>query len=155
MKKLLVIALCCIAVAFTSCKKEKANERFIGNYEGEVTATASSPLGDPETMKLKATLTIVAGDTDNRIVATLGLPELADLAIPAQNLELKGTCNGDKVAFDEYTIETEDEGAPVKFTFVSDGSLQNNIFKVNGTGTAYYNSQLLSTITINGDLNKK
>ena len=153
MKKLFVIALCCIAVAFTSCKKEKANQRFIGNYEGKVTATLAM-LGETSSQEVRATLNIVAGDTDNRIVATFALPEVTEETMPFNSFELKGTCDGDKVTFDALNIETEEEGTPIKFTFVADGTLQNNTFKMNATCNASQ-PELSITITLNGDLNKK
>ena len=154
MKKLFVIALCCIAVAFTSCKKEKANQRFIGNYEGKVNATLAM-LGETSSQEVRATLNIVAGDTDNRIVATFALPEVTEETMPFNSFELKGTCDGDKVTFDEFTMEAEEDGVPFKFILNSEGTLQNNIFKLNATANAFEGPVLLSTITLNGDLNKK
>ena len=161
MKKLLVIALCCIAVAFTSCKKEKANQRFIGTYEGTITmnATFDATLGlDPITQEEKTLLNIVAGENDNEIVATLSAPNSTIPAIP-DSYELKGTCDGNKLTFNEITIDAQYEQLPVKLTFNSEATLQGTTLQIAGNGalrTEMLGQQInIATVTLKGGLNKK
>lgn len=161
MKKALAIILCVVAVCFASCNKEpeeKPNQRFIGNYQGNVTIDFTiSALGQVlpmEPVETPMAMNITAGSNDNEIVAICTIQEEART--------LNGTVNGDAVDFSPIDINENIEGSQVNITIDLDGNKVNeNTLNISGSlsGDGNYNADGLSipvtmTGTASGVLNK-
>ena len=161
MKKALAIILCAVAVCFASCNKEpeeKPNQRFVGNYSGDVTANFNiSALGQAvpmEPVEMPMTMSITAGSNDNEIVAICTIQEEART--------LTGTVNGDAVDFSPLVINENIEGSQVNITIDLDGNkVSENTLNVagnmSGEGTLLvegYPIPVTMTGTASGVLNK-
>ena len=165
MKKSLVIALCCITVLFAACKKEKPNEKFIGDYKGsclvDPTVTFENPLIPGQTLTqeldditIPMEVTITAGDADDRIVMSYK-PEGQD-----RTYTFNGTINKhDVVEFGTINLIETYEGYTVNATVDMTGTLVENAFSltgtINGTGTtALLEVPINMTGSMNAILNK-
>jgi len=135
MKKALIIALCCISVLFAACKKEKANEKFIGNYKGECviegTVSFENPLSPGqyvvETIKEDSPMevSISAGAADNKVVMRMKADDFDD------TYTVVGTVDGGMIAFEEFSIENV-EGYNFTAAIVMAGALTGNLLTLTG-----------------------
>ncbi len=130
MKKALAIILCVVAVCFASCNKEKPNQKFVGNYQGDVTAnftiTALGQVLPMDPVEMPMTMNITAGTNDDEIVAICTIQE--------ETRTLNGTVNGDAVDFSPLVINEDIEGSQVNITIDLDGNKVNeNTLNVGGS----------------------
>lgn len=85
MKKIFVIMMCCLGLAFASCTKEPANKKFVGDYlgtmylNGTVTSPQLSQLGMDafplENTEVKLQTNIVAGSKDDEVFVTFTIDD--------------------------------------------------------------------------------
>lgn len=86
MKKIFVIMMCCLGLAFASCTpKEPANQKFIGDYlgtmylNGTVTSPQLSQLGMEsyplENVEFQLQTNIVAGSNDDEVFVTFTIDD--------------------------------------------------------------------------------
>jgi len=164
MKKSLIIALCCITVLFTACKKEKPYEKFIGDYYGSAMLNGTlsiSAAGMSLNRDIEQTfpmgITLSAGTADNILVMTY-TPEGED-----EIYTVNGTINEDQVTFEPVLVNENIEGVDVNLTLNLSGSIANNIFALTGNFSGNGNISLLEqpiplpftvTGTVSGNLNK-
>ena len=159
MKKALAIILCVVAVCFASCNKEKPNQKFIGNYNGDVTAEYKlSALGydlDGDPLETNLTMVISAGQKDDQVVAICTIED--------ESRTVNGTVTDNFVDFDPLVINEDIEGSQVNITVDLNGTLNDNVMNVTGTlagsGTIIYEEfptpiPFTMTGTVNGALNK-
>ena len=162
-KSLLTVAFCCIVMLFASCKKEAANEKFIGTYNGQATFSATiiaTGIGEiPSTRTAEISMSIAAGDADNRVVATIttvGEEETEPFVI-------NGTVEGTKIDFDDYNRTETAEGTTITAEGDFVATLNGNVLTLDGElegfGTIAMEELPMPipiTVkgTITGDLNK-
>lgn len=159
MKKALAIILCIVAVCFASCNKENANQKFIGNYSGNMTAILTlSAIGqqmNTDPIEVPTELQISAGNSGDKVVALFTIEE--------ETRTLTGTANDNVVDFDPLVIDAVVEGLEVSMTIdldgILDGTSLNVTGNINGSGTIV-DEQLpmpmpfTASGTANGILNK-
>lgn len=138
MKKTLAIALCCITVLFAACKKEKPNEKFLGDYKGTAiingTLSATTPIGqqsqDFNDISIAVTSTVAAGDADNKIVMTIKPDD------QNETLTAYGTISNTSVTFEpitfDRTIDTLNTTATIKATLNMTGNLNATTLSLQG-----------------------
>lgn len=135
MKKVFIIALCCISLVFAACKKEKPYEKFIGSYEGsallkgtvsfDVVGVGSFEQDIENTFPMDITLS--AGSADDKLVMTYTSED------QSETFTATGTITDDQVDFDPVQIKQEIEGSLVSLTLDMEGTLTGNIFALSGT----------------------
>lgn len=129
MKKALAIVLCVLAVCFASCNKEKPNQKFVGNYNGEMIADITiSALGQSmpiDSVAMPLNMEITAGNKNDEVVAICTIEE--------EECTFNGIVNGDNVDFDKTTISKEVEGSLVDLTIDLNGTLAGAILNVNAS----------------------
>lgn len=147
MKKLFIIAMCLVSLGLASCNKEKANEQFIGNYEGTLMGEtlvsfnipgmpAQEPMSLGE-MELPVTIQMVAGDKDNEVIASY-------IDETGTAYSMKGIIDGNFVDFEPYTVTApiEEYGSEMEVTLDLEGTLEGN------------NLNTVGKVTANGSINE-
>lgn len=131
-KSLLTVAFCCIVMLFASCKKEAANEKFIGTYNGQATlsATINTPgIGQmPMSRTTEIVMSIAAGDADNRVVATITAAGEEE----TEPFVINGTVEGTKIDFDDYNRTETVEGSTITAEGDLDATLSGNVLTLDG-----------------------
>ena len=134
MKKALIIALCCISVLFAACKKEKANEKFIGNYKGECVIEGTFSYENPlspgqyvvETIKEDSPMEVsISAGGDNKVVMRMKADDFDE------TYTVVGTVDGGMIAFEEFSIENI-EGLNFTAAIVMAGALTGNLLTLTG-----------------------
>ena len=159
MKKSLVIALCCITVLFAACKKEKPNEKFIGDYKGsclvDPTVTMENPLIPGQTITqeidditIPMEVTISAGAEDDQIVLTYK-PEGQD-----RTYTFNGTINKNNVVdFGIVNLNETYDGYTVNASVDMTGTLVERVFSLTGTINGTATTPLFEVpVNITGDM---
>lgn len=117
MKRLFIIMMCCLGLAFTSCKPKPvpANQAFLGSYLGTITLTgnASAPelanFGLPtefplENMDFILNAVITSGESDDKVIVNFSIQE--------ETYQQTCTVNARKLYFGtisyRYTFENND-----------------------------------------------
>ena len=138
MKKTLIIALCCIAVAFASCKKkpveptpvdptptEDANyaPNYVGSYNGSYTFVITSMNNQPQNMSFlmdNIVMNITEGTEGNTITATV--------TVDNETRQTTGTTTKEKIDFDfvHLTIDKPDQGYKFALDLKMDGTKTEN-----------------------------
>ncbi|MCR5014039.1 MAG: hypothetical protein K6A28_04615, partial [Bacteroidales bacterium] len=163
--------LCCLAVAFTSCKPdpeepaEAANKKFIGAYDGTLvlngTANATLPM-EPYNMEIPLdslcfvlSAEIEAGDTDESVTVTF--------VIDNEGYESHGTITNTQIIFEPISYHYTEEGNDFTVNLNLEGNLEGTTVKLSGPydGTGTINMPdfpiavpLTVTGTIDGELVK-
>ena len=155
MKKTLIIALCCLAVVFTACNKEKPYEKFIGDYEGSGLVNGKMIIAgglysqDFNDIAIPMKINLSAGDADNKVVLTYINDELDE------TYTATGTITDNSVDFDPVTVNTTIESYVVNATLDMDGTLAGNILTLNGVvtgGGTFIDGGLSLNYTIEGTM---
>lgn len=166
MKKLLVMVLCCLAVAFTSCKPdpeepaEAANKKFLGFYNGSLvltgTATATIPV-EPYTWEIPldslsfpVSTEITAGANDNSVKVAF--------IIDNERYDTDCTVAGNQVNFGQvsyhYTEDGNDFTVNLNLTGDLSGTRINLSGPYDGTGTVNLpDFPIAVPITVTGNIN--
>jgi len=163
MKKTLVLMMCCLALAFASCKSDKeqeaANKKFIGNFEGTIylNGTANAPQleelgitqGLPlENMGFDLIADITTGSNDETVNVLFTIPgEPED-----QSYQTTGSCDGNTVSFGDLTYHYVEDANVFDVTLTLTGELNGETMTLTGpaTGTG---SVMLEGFPIPLDLN--
>lgn len=150
MKKTLIIALCCFAVALASCKKKPVDPtpadptedvnyapNFIGNYNGSYTFAITSMNNEPQTLSFtmdNIIMNITEGSENNAIMATV--------TVDNETRQTTGTTTKEKIDFDfvHLTIDKPDQG----YKFALD-------LKMEGTKAENGNLNVTGNFTGDGD----
>lgn len=176
MKKTLIIALCCIAVAFASCKKTPADPTpidptpsedvnyapsFVGDYIGSYNFAITSMNNQPQTLSFlmdNIIMKITEGSEDNTITATV--------TVDNETRQTTGKTAKERIDFDfvHLTIDKPDQGYKFALDLKMEGvKADNGILKVTGTftgtGEFFFNgvTNVLDEVsgTLEGDLVKQ
>ena len=153
MKKTLIIALCCIAVAFASCKKKPVDptpvdpvdytENYIGSYVGSYTFNISSINGQPQPFSFEMDnirMDIAKGTGDNVITATVTIDDVTR--------QTTGIAKEDKADFDfvhlgvvkpEFAIELDFK---MEATKIASDTLNITGTFTDGTGWILFGQQI-------------
>lgn len=168
MKKSLIIALCCIAVAFASCKKKPVDptpvdpivpvdytENYVGSYVGSYTFNISSINGQPQPFSFEMDnirMDIAKGADDNVITATVTIDDVTR--------QTTGIAKEDKADFDfvhlgvvkpEFAIDLNFKMEAAK---VASDTLNISGTFTNGTGWILF-GQIVDITDAEGTLNGK
>ena len=168
MKKTLIIALCCFAVAFASCKKKPVEPttvnyapNYVGSYTGSYTFVITSTNNEPQTLPFimdNIVMNIAEGSEDNAITATV--------TVDNETRQTTGTPTKEKIDFDfvHLTIDKPDQGYKFALDLKMEGSKEDNgTLNVTGTftgnGEFFFNGvqNILDEVsgTLNGNLVKQ
>ena len=141
MKKLFMIALCCIALSFTACKKPAETvdytPNYVGTYVGPFTFTFTEmhmgtqelPGGTQYTLD-SICMVITKGTTDNAIVATV--------TVDNETRETVGTAKEDKADFDivHLAVDKPDQHYKCELDLKMEGVKgEDGILNITGTFT--------------------
>lgn len=143
MKKVFILMMCCIAMAFASCKPEQepANQKFIGTYEGDIyiNGTANSPQfadimpeGIPlDSMGFHLTADITAGEKDDIVNVLFAIVDGDE----THSYNTTGSVNGNNIDFGDlsYTYVEGPNTLTVVLTLM--GVLNNDVIVLNGPAT--------------------
>ena len=148
MKKTLIIALCCIAVAFASCKKKPVDPtpvdptpaedvnyapNYVGNYNGSYTFAITSMNNQPQTLSFvmdNIVMNIAQGSEDNAITATV--------TVDNETRQTTGKTTKEKIDFDfvHLTIDKPDQGYKFALDLKMEGTkTEGNILNITGNFT--------------------
>ena len=129
MKKHLIIALCCLAALFTTCNKEKPNEKFIGDWYGDgvanITLTLTLPNGSSYNQELNnitvpMSINLAAGESKDQVIFTYTNEEVHE------TYTTKGTVKNSEVDFDPINVNMSIQGSTVTATLDLKGILSSN-----------------------------
>lgn len=133
MKRTIIIAMCCLAVLFAGCKKEKPYDQFIGEYAGSgiINGTMSVLTFNQEfsDVAIPIKISLSAGDADNKIVLTYINEELSE------TYTATGTITNNDVDFDPVEVNTMIDNYAVNASLDMSGSLTGKILTLNGAVT--------------------
>ena len=176
MKKTLIIALCCIAVAFASCKKKPVDPtpvdptpsedvnyapNYVGSYNGSYTFAITSMNNQPQTLSFlmdNIVMNIAEGSENNNITATV--------TVDNETRQTTGTTTKEKIDFDfvHLTIDKPDQGYKFALDLKMEGTkTEGNTLNVNGNftgnGEFFFNgvTNILDEVsgTLSGELVKQ
>ena len=121
MKKSLIIALCCLAVAFAACKPEPTpdpvdgvdyTENYVGNYIGTYEFTILTMNNQPVTNLVfpmdNIGMVITKGEGNNAITATV--------TVDNETRQTHGTATADKADFESVTLSIDKPDQLYMFT---------------------------------------
>lgn len=163
MKKVFVILMCCLSLAFASCKPEKpANEKFIGNYLGTIVmnGTISIPAqsGIPEMTEpidnapVQLHTNIAAGENNNSVVVTF--------TIEGEKYITTGTVVDNTIQFGTLSYHYVEGYSDLTVNLVLTGVLNENKITLSGpfTGSGIANLgipglPIAISLTASGDVN--
>lgn len=177
MKKMLILMMCCLAVAFTSCKPDPEpepdptpttpNEIFIGNYTGTIylngVATAPQfqqynlPDYPIDSMEFTLNANITKGETDNDVNVLFSINE--------EEYNTKGTVNGSTINFGTLSYTYVEGPSTFHVNLDLTGNLNSNKNSLgltgpfDGTGNVTFEEfpipvDLTATGTVTGSLTK-
>lgn len=148
MKKTLIIALCCFAVAFASCKKKPIDPtpddptpsedvnyapNYIGDYNGSYAFDITSMNNQPQTLSFlmdNIVMNIVEGSESNTITATV--------TVDNETRQTTGTTTQEKINFDfvHLTIDKPDQGYKFALDLKMEGTkAEGNTMNITGNFT--------------------
>lgn len=145
MKKTLIIALCCLAVAFASCKKKPVEptpvdptdpvdytENYIGNYVGPFSFSITTVDGQSQTPWSfemdNIGMVIAKGSEDNAITATVTIDDVTR--------QTTGIAKQDKADFDfvHLGVNKPDQGYCIELDFQMEASkVTSDTLNISGT----------------------
>ena len=118
--------------------KETENYKFIGNYDGSLTGSGSIEVmgqsSDIPGFEYETQLELLAGENDNEVKASY--------VLEGNTYEVKGTCNGNSVDFEPFTINHEESGITMALNIHLAGVIENNNLHVTGTASGEGNIEM-------------
>ena len=162
MKKVFVILMCCLGLAFTSCKpEEKPYEKFVGNYLGniELQGKLTSPLFpgveyelDGSTFELRAK--IEPGTADDKVIVTFTIQD--------ESYTTTGTVSEEQIEFGTLSYTYVEEPSTFTVFLNLTGTLSNqNLITLTGpyTGNGDVTMEGMTLVmnaagNVTGELNK-
>lgn len=156
MKKTLIMALCCLALSFSACKKTvDYAPPYVGNHVGQITLTINSINHQPQTnMNFPINdigIDIAMGSEANTVKATLTADN--------ESRQTTGTTTAEKVDFDPVLLVIDKPDQNYSFNLdlkmegtKNDSDTLNVIGTFSGNGMAIFMGQELIYDEISGEL---
>lgn len=148
MKKVFVIMMCCLGLAFASCKPEQVapNAAFVGSYVGSIylVGTATAPelanMGYPaeiplDSMQFIVNADITAGETKETVLVKFSIDE--------DTYEHTSTVNGKQMSFGTITYHYTVQGNDFTVDLVLDGILSDDANRIALSGPFTGNGKVI------------